>query len=228
MCRPDQTTAMSTRSARLAAVVLAVALLTTGCLGIQERYEAAPATAGDGALSETGYATAAEETLTETRENAGPTDENVTVVSHARSYTRNVSLPGGGGERPLAAFALLSTPSIEVAGSEFNPVADRTAADLAPDLAARAGSRLAAGRIEGLEAVGDRERTVLGTDTAVVELRGVATVEGTEVEMVVELTKVRHDGDFVVAAAVHPAALADEEGSRADRLFGAIEHDTDG
>ena len=45
----------------------------------------------------------------------------------------------------------------------------------------------------------------------------------TDIDVYVHLTKVRHDGDYVIAIAVHPQGLPGEE-ERVDALLEGIEH----
>jgi len=217
------------RSRELAVVFVAALALTAGCLAVQDRYEATPATVGDDALADTGYEETRADRLTRTLTDVRGTEDNVTVVSHARSYARTVEI--GGEPRPLAAAGVVSTPSIEVANRQFNPVADWSARELLDRFRDRVGDEYEGG-LRDVSREGTREATVLGTETDLTTFRATTTVAGTEVPLTVEVGRVSHRGDFVVVVAAYPADL--DERPAVDRLLGGLEHagsdagDTDG
>jgi hypothetical protein len=204
----------------LALVVLAV---TSGCLNVQDRYEAAPVTVGDDALAEAGYNAAGAETISRTESDIRGTSKNVTVVSYARSYSRNVTGPAGEA-RPLAALVTVSTPSITVANQEFNPVADQSPRQLLDRFRGRVDERFSGGRVRDVSRAGNRTATILGAERRVAQFSATTTVEGVEVPLVVEATGFEHDGDYVILFAAYPEQLADEERPRVGTLLGGLEH----
>jgi hypothetical protein len=64
---------------------------------------------------------------------------------------------------------------------------------------------------------------VLNESADVSKFEGTATLSGQEVDVFVHVTKVKHDGDFVVGVAIHPQQL-DGEQERVDTLLEGIEH----
>ena len=64
---------------------------------------------------------------------------------------------------------------------------------------------------------------MLGTEAKVSKFRADATLTGgEEVEVFIHITKVKHESDFVVAVAVHPTDIDEQE--RVDTLFEGIDH----
>lgn len=215
---------MPRRLRRLGAVGLALALVLGGCVSVQEQYEASPATVEEGALAEAGYEAASADRISRTRTDVRGTDDNVTVVSYVRSYGREVSIAGE--SRRLAAAVTLSTPSIVVANREFNPIADESPSGLLDRFQGRLGDRFG-GDIGEISRLGARSATVLGTETNVSRFRAVTTVDGRDVPVVIEITRVKHENDFVVVAGAYPERLADAEQSRVETLLAGLVHATD-
>jgi hypothetical protein len=57
----------------------------------------------------------------------------------------------------------------------------------------------------------------------VTKFDGEASIGGSSVDVYVHVTKVKHDGDFVVAIAIYPQAL-DGEQETVDELLAGLEH----
>lgn len=209
------------------AVGLALMILSSGCAATQEefRFESSPATVSDEALSEAGYETAREaEALTVNRTvNAGGEERDVTVVNYASAYARQVSVAGQ--SRTLAGAAVFTTPSISVVGQQFNPVADQSNEELVEQAQSRVEGQIDGGGIEDVELVENRTATILGEETTVGVFAGTTTVQGAEVELRILVTKVRHDGDFVIVAGAYPQALASDERPRLETVFDNVEHE---
>jgi len=210
------------------AVGLALLILSSGCAATQEefRFESSPASVSDAALSEAGYETVREaESLTVNRTvDAGGEERDVTVVNYASAYARQVLVAGQ--NRTLAGAAVLTTPSISVVGQEFNPVADQSNEALVDRARGRVEGQIDGGGIENVRLVENRTATVLGEETTVGVFTGTTTVQGAEVELRILVTKVQHEGDFVVVAGAYPRTLAGDERPRLETVFDNVEHET--
>lgn len=204
-------------------VALSLLLVTSGCLGVLDgplTFEATPATVGDDALEETGYSQARAEQVNMSRNfSAAGQTRQVTVVNELREYKRTVDL-GPLGERELARFVVFSTPEVKVGPKTFNPVGEMSNEELVSRLQ---GSYQG---LEDVEPVSSRNVTVLGTSTTVTKFSATAQAEGGfSVDVYMHVTKVNHGGDFVVAVAVYPQQL--DEQQRVDALLGGIDHESD-
>lgn len=203
------------------AVALAVLIATSGCLGIISgddlEVSASEATVSDAALQESGYEEQSVESSEVTREfSAAGQSRNVTVTNHVAMYERTVDVPVIGEQR-AAVFGAFASPEVSVLGQSFNPIDDYSDRELA---------ELAQQQYDGLsigDAVGTRSMTVLNESTDVTKFEGTADLGGQSVDVYVHVTKVKHDGDFVVAVAIHPQQL-DGEQERVDTLLTGLEH----
>ncbi|MXR21556.1 DUF6517 family protein [Halobacterium bonnevillei] len=202
------------------AVGLAVLIATTGCLGILDgpvEFSASEATASESALAETDYEEVSVESSEVQREfSAAGQSKNVSVTNQVAMYERTVSLAGLGEQR-AAVFSTFASPEVSVVGQSFNPIDDYSNKELA---------NLAQEQYDGLQIgdeVGARELTVLTESADVSKFEGTATLSGQDVDVYVHVTKVKHDGDFVVGVAIHPQQL-DGEQERVDTLLEGLEH----
>lgn len=202
------------------AVGLALLIATTGCLGVLDgpvEFSASEATASESALAETDYEEVTVESSEVQREfSAAGQSKNVSVTNQVAMYERTVSLAGLGEQR-AAVFSTFASPEVSVVGQSFNPIDDYSNKELA---------NLAQEQYDGLQIgdeVGARELTVLNESADVSKFEGTATLSGQEVDVFVHVTKVKHDGDFVVGVAIHPQQL-DGEQERVDTLLEGIEH----
>lgn len=207
----------------LAAVVLVLAAATAGCgflLGQEAlAFEAAPTTVDDATLEETGYEEVNVSAQTQNRSfSAAGQNRTVRVTNQFAQYNKEVDL-GPFGSQPAAVFTVLTSPEVTVAGQRFNPVADLDERDLVERFASR-DSRVEAGQLRS-----SRNRTVLGQETTVETFDGTLDVAGQDVDMLIHVTKVKHEGDYVVAFAFYPANLDDSERENANALFSGLEHD---
>jgi len=197
-------------------------VLTSGCLGVLTGSEplsfgAAKATERQQTLSETGYRQVAVESQNDTRQfSAAGQTRNVTVTSWVSQYQRSVDL-GALGSQPAAVFVAISTPQVDVLGRTFNPVGDMSNRELLEQLQSQYG------RIQVGPQADSQNVTVLGSETTVSKFAGTATLGGTSVDVYIHVTKVKHDGDFVVAVAIYPQRLTGEQ-KRVFRLLDGLEH----
>ncbi|MFB6068425.1 MAG: DUF6517 family protein [Halobacterium sp.] len=202
------------------AVALVALVATSGCLGFLSgpvTFSASKATVSDSALQETGYeeAKVTSSELTKTFSVAGQS-KNVTVTNWIAMYERTVDVPVLGQQR-AAVFGAFASPQVKVLGQTFNPIKDYSAKELA-SLAQQQYSGLSVG-----QAVSTRNMTVLNQSTTVTKFEGQASISGQNVDVYVHVTKVKHDGDFVVAVAIYPQRL-DGEQQKVDRLLTGLQH----
>lgn len=203
-------------------LTVAVVASTAGCGFITGdealSFSADPAPVADSSVSEAGYEEVREESQTVSREFtvAGQTRQ-VNVTNQLAQYDRSVELPGVGQQR-AAVFVTFASPEVKVAGQTFNPLNDLSNRELL----SRFGSEY-----EGLS-VGDRvenrTHTVLGEETGVEKYEGSAQLSGSEVDVYVHVTTVKHDGDFVVALGIYPQQITGEE-ERVFTMLDGIEHE---
>jgi len=199
------------------ALVGLVALAGCGTLSGDVSFSASPATVADATQDDTGYEEANVSEQEVTREfSAAGQSKNVTVTNHVAMYERSVDLSVVG-DRRAAVFGVFASPEVEVLEQTFNPVEDYSDRELAA-LAQQQYSGLTVG-----DEVGTREVAVLGESTNVTKFDGEASIGGSTVDIYVHVTKVKHDGDFVVAVAIYPQAL-DGEQETVDELLAGLEH----
>jgi hypothetical protein len=217
---PGEATVMTRRTT--VAVVLTVLVVSSGCLGILSgpvTFSASKATPGDQALEATGYeeANVSKSTISRTFSVADQS-KDVEVTNWIATYERTVSIPGAGEQR-AAVFSTFSTPQVEVLGQTFNPIDDYSNEDLARQAQDQYGS-LSIGN-----SVGERQVTVLNQSTTVTTFEGQASLQaGQSVDVYIEVTRVKHEGDIVVAVAIYPQQL-DGEQQRVNTLLAGLEHD---
>jgi len=200
-----------------AALAVLVALAGCGMLTGDLSYSASPATVDDATLDATGYeeANTSEQEVIREFEAAGQS-RNVTVTNHVAMYERSVDVPVLGEQR-AAVFGAFASPEVSVLGQSFNPLDEYDDRDLAA-LAQQQYSGLTVG-----DEVGTRSVAVLGESANVTKFEGQASIGGNEVDVYVHVTKVKHDGDFVVGVAIYPQAL-DGEQETVDDLLAGLQH----
>lgn len=215
---------MAVRSRVAPSLLLVFLLVGAGCVGVLTGseplvLEAEPVAVSADAQSDSGYEEARRTTEEMSREfsAAGQTRE-VRVTNYLAEYSRTVSVePIGSGE--IARFVVVSTPAVELFGRTFNPVGQMSNRQLVETLQSEYSG------LENLQSTGERTASVLGSEANVSTFTGDAELSGSDVtvELTIHVTKVRHEGDFVVAVAVHPSVL-DGEVDRVDALLAGIEH----
>ena len=224
-----------TRRSVLASAGLALAGGLAGCAQLSvASFVASPATVPEATLTRTGYEERGVDERV-VRQGFGPAERLVEVVNWVALYERPLTpsvldvLPGTAdpGDQRVAVFAALSTPKVEVAGREFNPVAGFSANDVLDFV------QNVYGGLREVERVGERAVTVLGSATRVAEYRAAGGLSGggtsADVDGLTDLSlhvtgPVEHGEDFVVGLAAHPAVASIERGT-VDTLLGAIAHE---
>lgn len=207
----------------VAALLLAGLMLTSGCIGFLTGGEALyfdsqSVSETDAAKRDTGYTLQRQgaTNLTRTFTVAGQ-ERNVTVTNHYAEYARTADAPLFG-DTKVSRFSVFATPQVEIAGQgPFNPVSRMSNRELVGRLQQQYSS------IEDVSFVSNRTVTMLGQETTVSKYDATATMEGgTTVDVHIHITKVQTEGDFVVAAAVHPTKV--DEQQEIDRMLEGVQH----
>ncbi|MFC7020525.1 MULTISPECIES: DUF6517 family protein [Haloarcula] len=206
----------------LLTALVALLVVSSGCVGLitgeTVAFEAEPAAVDAAALETTGYDEARAEAQTVTRNvSVVGQQRTVRITNHVAEYNRSVDL-GPLGEVEFARLVLLSTPGATVAGQSLNPLASQSNRRLVERLVQRSG------RISDVESQGNRTVQILGEDRTVSEFTGTSEVQGQEIDVRLHVSSFEHEGDVVVAIAVHPERI--DERDRVDTLLGAIQHPT--
>lgn len=198
-------------------ILLALLVVLAGCsAGGVTRFEADAATVSDSVVANTHYEYngTTERTARRSFEVAGH-EQNVTVVNEVATYEKAIEIPGVGAQN-LAVVAVVSSPSISLAGKEFNPLADATGRDLAGMLSGGDGGATIDRK------VGESTVETLGIETTVSRFAGHWPVGPTSLDVTVQVTKVKHGGDFVAVLAVYPRRLDDARTVR--RMIRGLTH----
>lgn len=212
---------MSRRRA-VAAVALIGLLVSSGCIGFLTgseslAFESEPIQIFDSAREEAGYEEERRTTqvINRTFSVAGE-ERDVEVTNHLSEYSRSADLVVT--EQQVARAIVLSTPEVRIAGKgPFNPVNKFSNRELVLRLTDKYES------INNVRSEENRTLTILEEETTVSKFRADATLEGgQEIEVFIHVTKVQHEGDFVIGVAVHPTQLNEQE--RVDTLFESIDH----
>ncbi|MFC7028448.1 DUF6517 family protein [Halomicroarcula sp. GCM10025324] len=204
----------------LLTALIALLVVSSGCVGLitgeTVAFEAEPASVDDAALETTGYDEARDEAQTLTRNvSVVGQERTVRITNHVAEYNRSVDL-GPLGELEFARLILLSTPGATVAGQSLNPLASQSNRQLVERLIQRTE------RVSDVQAEGNRTVQILGEDRTVSEFTGTSDVQGQEIDIRLHVASFEHEGDVVVAVAVHPERI--DERDRVDTLLGAIQH----
>lgn len=203
---------------------------TAGCLdlllGGGLSFEATRATVSQSTLDETGYQENRIRDVGIEREfEAAGQTRQVSITNWHAEYDKEIDLQDLGlpveGSQRAAIFGVLSTPRVEVAGQEFNPIDDVSTADIVSRLQSRYEG------ISGLQQVGESAATVLDASTTATEFRGDLELRnaGVTVDVTLHVTEAVEDGeDFVLAVGGYPNVLSGER-ENTFALFEGVEHD---
>lgn len=209
---------------QLAAALLVVLMVSSGCIGFLTGSSALTFSANDVSVSEqarsdTGYEQSRDTTteVTRTFAAAGET-RNVTVTNHVAEYQRSVSLLGN--SQPYARATVIASPEVNVLGQTFNPLADLSNRELAQRLQSEYDT------VQNVQYESERTETVLGEEVTVSKFSAEATTTaGQTMDVYVHITKTKDGDDFVVGVAVYPKQLDGEE-QAVNTLLSGIEHET--
>ena len=205
----------------LAGVLVAALVVTAGCTGLVSgpvTFSASQATVSDAALEETGYQHNSTKAMNVSRTfSAAGQSKEVEVTNWISEYHQRVGLPGVG-EQKVAVFAAFSSPQVDVLGKSFNPLGKYDNRQLAEKFTTQLQS------VNDVQKVDSRNRTMLGTSTRVSKFEATVTTRvGIEFDAYIHVTKVKHEGDYVVALAVYPQKLPGQS-EKVGRLLRGVEH----
>jgi len=202
----------------LAILAVGVLLATAGCtqLATGDAEFSASESSVEGA-EEQGYELNRTEWQNVSRTiEAGGEEREITVNNRVQLYL-NQSDEGA----PDGAFAVITSPQVQVAGQAMNPASDWSHEEILEEFGGEFDSY---GEIQNLSERDTETMTVLDTETEVSTFD--ATVEsddGETEQVVVHVTKVQHDGDFVITVGVHDEG--DEANEQAiEELIQNLEH----
>lgn len=197
----------------------------SGCLGLVgfDQHEASPGGVDPAALEQTGYErTGVEDLVVEEDVGVAGYTERITVTNYVTEHEKAVDLEVLGRAR-AAVFVVLSTPKIDLAGRNFNPVEDMSTRELV-DLVARSYDD-----VGDVSHEADDEVTILEQSTTRSRFGAEATFEGTSLEVDLHVTEaVETDDDLLAAVGVYPEAAAIEEEGNVVELMEAIVESGDG
>ncbi|MGA9400353.1 DUF6517 family protein [Haladaptatus sp.] len=205
----------------VAGALLAVLVLSSGCLGflLGDTYSvsASKATVGDDTLSQTGYdqAKVKKVGIKRTFKAAGQS-RDVKVTNWVAQYHKSIGIEGVG-EQTVATFTVVSSPSVSVGKKSFNPLAKFDNRDLVEKFVAGYAN------VRDVKTVGSKNVTLLGKETKVTEFTGTAKTHGVSIDVTIQATKVKHDGDWIVVLAVYPKKL--DESDDVSQLISGVQHD---
>ena len=212
---------MTTLPRRVPLAVLALLVLSSGCLGALVgdeplAFTASKATIGDDALADSGYEHDETQKLSLNRTvEAGGQSRQVEVTNWAAVYTKSIEIAGI--EQQAAAVAVLSTPEVNVLGQTFNPVGQMDNAELVERVVSQQG------QVRDVKEVGTSEITMLGETVEVTKFSATIEMNGQEVDGYVHIGQVTHDGDIVLVAGMYAKQLSGEEETVLE-LMSAVEH----
>jgi len=192
-----------------------------GCLGAVglDEHEATPAGVEPAVRDETGYErTNVEEQVIRRTINVGVSEE-ITVRNYLTEYEKGVDLGPVGNVR-AAAFTVLTSPQISIAGRELNPIEGMSTEELVGSIEADFEG------IENVQHVEDGEATVLDQETTESMFEADAALGGgVTVDVNVHVTEsVRTASDHLVTIGVYPQQVQDaEEGNVAAMMEGVVE-----
>ncbi|SFB75952.1 hypothetical protein SAMN05444422_101796 [Halobiforma haloterrestris] len=180
----------------------------SGCLAAigMDEHASSPAGVAADTRAETGYERTGVERLV-VEEEVGPdaVSETVTVHNYLTELEKAVEV-GPLVDQRAAVFTVLSTPQISLAGRQFNPVEEMSAAELV-DLLESNYDDISDITFESEESV-----TVLGQSTTASRFTADAEFEGTDLEVDLHITEaVRTDDDLIVTIGVYPRELRSRE-----------------
>ncbi len=193
-----------------------------GCLGIVglDEHEASPAGVDPDVLNETGYErmNIEEMVVEETFEVAGTTEE-ITVTNYLTEHEKGIDL-GPIGTVQAAAFVVLTSPQISIAGQGLNPIADMSSRELVETIEADFDD------INDVEHVSDEETSVLEQETTESLFEGEAAFNGTTADVNIHITEsVKTTSDHLVTIGVYPKQTQSIETDNLDRLTSGIVED---
>lgn len=198
-----------------------VLLGTAGCLGAigMDEHEASPAGVAPDVREETGYEQVNVDELVVDRTVAG--SEEVTVTNYLTEHEKGIEL-GPVGTVQAAAFVVLTSPQVSIAGQELNPIAEMPSEELIELIEADFDG------IDDVEHVSDGETDVLEQETTESIYEADAAFNGVTVDVNVHITEsVETAEDHLVTIGVYPEQVESVESENIRSLQGSIVEDID-
>ncbi|MFP8955213.1 DUF6517 family protein [Natrialbaceae archaeon A-CW3] len=194
----------------------------SGCLGVLglDSHESKPAGVDGSVLTNTGYQqTNVEQIGIEEEVDAVLYTETVRVTNYLTEHEKAIDL-GPLGRQRAALFMVLTTPKVEIAGRELNPVEEMSTDELVSLVEDTYDD------IGDITHEADESMTILGNVTTVSQFNADAQFDGHDVDVCIHVSEaVQTDDDLVVAIGVYPEQTRDQEESNVASLMeGIIEH----
>ncbi len=207
------------RRALLAGTGGLVAVGVAGCLSAvgMDEHEASPAGVAPDVREETGYEQVNVDELVVDRTVAG--SEEVTVTNYLTEHEKGIEL-GPIGTVQAAAFVVLTSPQVSIAGQELNPIAEMPSEELIELIEADFDG------IDDVEHVSDGETDVLEQETTESIYGADAAFNGVTVDVNVHITEsVETAEDHLVTIGVYPEQVESVESENIRSLQGSIVED---
>lgn len=203
--------------------LVALLVLSAGCLGVLTGSEPFVATASDvgvsdSALSDTDFQPGETRTawLNRTVDVAGQ-EREVRIRNYVATYQMQGAISPDGSVS-FGLFSVFSTPKVSIAGQALNPIGRMPHQQLVEQVSGQSGD------VRDIQQEGARELTVLGSSTEVTRFSAVVQRSGQEIPVYIEVARVEDGDDYVIGVGVYPQASADHVQPQVERLFTGIEH----
>lgn len=171
-------------------------------------FKATPVGVNQTVLADTGYSSQSSQWRNSSRNiSVASQQKTLELANYVTEYRRTL---GNGSE---AGFGIFATPKAEFAGQELNPINEWSEKRIIRDIPNPYGS------VRDLNEQNTRSINLLGTETQATIFAGTSE-SGTDV--LVYLARVEHEGDIIVAGAVHSTEF--NESSRIIQLFRGVQH----
>lgn len=196
----------------------------SGCLGLVglDEHASSPAGVEESVRDDTGYEqTAVEEIGIDEGIDLLLYEESVTVLNHLTEHEKTVDM-GPIGRQRGAVFLLLTTPQVNVAGQEFNPVEDMDTEELVELVEDNYDD------ISNITHEADDDVSLLEQDTTHSRFSADAQFDGTDVDVYLHVTEaVESNDDLLIAIGVYPEYVQAEEEANVHSLIEGVTEDVD-
>lgn len=235
----------------LLTAVVALLVVSTGCVGLitgeTVEFEASNATVADDAAESSGYGlnNSTQREITRDVSFLGQ-ERTIRVVNHVNRYTKNGTLGGNATEAvesvenetlqravengsvqqavgnesvsapDAARFVVVSSPGAKVLGQTLNPAASWSNDQILQQVSEQTG------KLDNVEFQENRTTESLGDSRTVSEFAATTEIRDRNVDVQVHVTSFEHEGDVIIAVAVHPEAMDEEDA--VDEMLAGIEH----
>ncbi len=201
-----------------------VALGAAGCLGAvgMDEHEASPAGVAPDVRDEAGYEQVNIDAFVVDRSfDIAGVSEEITVRNYLTEHEKGIDF-GPVGTVQAAAFTVLTSPQITIAGRELNPIARMSSDELIDLIEADFDE------IENIEHVSDDDIGVLDQETTESLYVADAAFNGVTVDVNIHLTEsVETADDHLVTIGVYPEPVEDAESENIETLRDGIIKDID-